>query len=95
MEVKHDWYQNISYQFKAKFEERVYRFNTGQLFSERAANNGLSQTPILGNSSIENTQRYHGLKSQTQMKKFSIPLTRSKEPTLRRSARGASNKSQN
>ena len=95
MEVKHDFYQNISYQSKAKFEERVYRSNTGQPSYERAANDRLSQTPILGNSSIENTQRCHGLKFHTQMEKFSIQLTRSKEPTLRRKARGASNKSQN
>ena len=46
-EAKHDYYQNLSLESKAKFEEHVYKSKTGQLFGERAANNELSQSPIL------------------------------------------------
>ncbi len=93
MEAKHDYYHNLSHESKAKFEEHVYKSKTGQLFGERAANNELSQSPILGNSSVENAQRLYKLKPQTKMNKFSTEPTRLKEPTLRRKARGAFNKS--
>ena len=49
---------------------------------------------MLANGSVENAQGLHGLQPQTNMEKISTEPTRSKERTLRRKARGASNKSQ-
>ena len=60
MEAKHDYYQNLSHESKANFEEHVYKSKTGHLFGERSVNNELSHSLILSNSSVENVQRLRG-----------------------------------
>ncbi len=66
MEANHDYYQNRSYESKAKFEEHVYKSKAGQIFGERAANNESSQSPLLGSISVEYAQRFNGLEPQTK-----------------------------
>lgn len=95
MKVKHDYYQNLSYESRAKFDERVYKSNTGQLLGEQVVTNEFSVSSVLGNSSGENAQRFYGLEAQTEMEKLFTEPKQSKELTLRRKARGAFSKSQN
>lgn len=95
MKVKHDYYQNLSYESRAKFEERVYKSKTGQLLGEQVVTNELSLSSIPGNSSGENAQRFYGLEAQTEMEKLFTEPEQSKELTLRRKAQGAFSISQN
>ena len=90
MEAKHDYDKNLFHESKAKSRTM---YTTPKLASY-PVNNELSQSPILGNSSVKIAQRLHGLKPQRKMEKFSMEPTRSKEPTLRRKAQGTSNKAQ-